>query len=118
MKYFIIIAIVAISLSFSLKSHAQIDPKTVVGAWLFDSDPKENPKAQLIPEITKDNLAQVLEKVGESKSIDVTNGMKGKLDKLTQTLNSVPALIFNLYTEKNLEKALKGEEIMATKIAF
>ena len=44
MKYFIIIAIVAISLSFSLKSHAQIDPKTVVGAWLFDSDPKDGVK--------------------------------------------------------------------------
>ena len=95
--------------------------KVIIGTdvdGIFTADPKVDSKAELIPEITKENVLSVLEKVGESKSVDVTQGMKGKLEKLSQTLNGVPALIFNLYIEKNLEKALEGEEIIATKLAL
>lgn len=93
--------------------------KVIIGTdvdGIFTADPKEFPNAELIPEITKENIAQILEKVGESKSIDVTQGMKGKLEKLAETLNGVPAEIFNLYTERNLEKALLWQEIKSTKI--
>jgi isopentenyl phosphate kinase len=83
---------------------------------IFTIDPKEFSDAELIPEITKENIKQILEKVGESKSIDVTQGMKGKLEKLAETLNQTPAEIFNLFTEGNLEKLLKEEEIISTKI--
>jgi isopentenyl phosphate kinase len=93
--------------------------KVIIGTdvdGIFTADPKEFSDAELIPEITKENVAQVLEKVGESKSIDVTQGMKGKLEKLAETLNGVPAEIFNLSTGGILEKALLGQEIKSTKI--
>jgi isopentenyl phosphate kinase len=57
-----------------------------------------------------------LEKAGRSKAVDVTGGMKGKLEKLAQQLNGVPAEIFNLFIPGNLEKALEGKEIKCTKV--
>lgn len=41
MKYLTIIITIGLALCFILKIQAQVDPKTVVGAWLFDSDPKD-----------------------------------------------------------------------------
>lgn len=93
--------------------------KVVIGTdvdGIFTSDPKTNPDAKLIELITKKNLNNVLEKCSGSKSIDVTGGMKGKLQKLGKTLNGVPAEIFSLLIKKNLEKALLGKEIKSTKI--
>jgi len=83
---------------------------------IFTADPKVNPKAELIEEINKGNLEEVLKRAGESKSVDVTGGMKGKLEKLAETLDGVPAEIFNLITKGNLEKVLKGEDIRCTKV--
>ncbi len=83
---------------------------------IFTEDPKENPKAELIELITKENLNKVLQKCSGSKSIDVTGGMKGKLEKLSKTLDGVPAEIFSLFIKGNLEKALLGKEIKSTKI--
>jgi len=81
---------------------------------IYTADPKINPKAELILEINKKNLESVLKKAGESKSVDVTGGMKGKLEKLAQTLDGVPAEIFNLLTPGNLEKVLEGKKIKDT----
>lgn len=83
---------------------------------IFTADPKNNPSATLIENITKDNLEEVLEKCGESKAMDVTGGMKGKLEKLASTLNGVPAEIFSLFVEGNLENVLLEKEIKSTKI--
>ncbi len=83
---------------------------------IFTADPKIDKKAELIERITKENVEEVLEKAGESKSVDVTGGMKGKLEKLAQTLDGVPAEIFNLLKEGNLEKVLEGKEIKSTKL--
>lgn len=83
---------------------------------IFTADPKEDPSAELIPKITKKNIGKILEQVGESKSVDVTQGMKGKLEKLAATLHGTPAEIFNLFVEGNLEKALEGKKIKGTKI--
>lgn len=83
---------------------------------IFTSDPKLNKKAELIELITKQNLEKVLEQCGESNSVDVTGGMKGKLDKLGKQLGNVPAEIFSLFIQKNLENVLSGKEIKSTKI--
>jgi isopentenyl phosphate kinase len=83
---------------------------------IFTSDPKADKKAELIEKITKENVSQILAKVGKSKSVDVTGGMKGKLEKLAQQLSGVPAEIFNLFTAGNLENALEGKEIRCTKV--
>jgi isopentenyl phosphate kinase len=83
---------------------------------IFTADPKVNPEAELIEEITKENLEDVLEKCGESSSVDVTGGMKGKLEKLAAELNGVPAEIFSLFEKEQLQKSLLNEEIKCTKI--
>jgi isopentenyl phosphate kinase len=83
---------------------------------VFTEDPKINPKAKLIPEINKKNLEKIIIGVGESKSVDVTGGMRGKIEKLEQTLNGTPAQIFNLYKKKALERIVLGEEVPCTKI--
>jgi len=83
---------------------------------IFTADPKIDAGAKLIELITKENIQDVLTKCGESKSVDVTGGMKGKLEKLASTLNGIPAEIFSLFVEGNLENALLGKEIKSTKI--
>lgn len=83
---------------------------------IFTADPKTNPSAELIENITKENLEEVLEKCGESKAVDVTGGMKGKIEKLAKNLNSFPVEIFNLFVEGNLENTLLGKQIKSTKI--
>ena len=83
---------------------------------IFTTDPKVDAKAELIEEITRENVPKILEKVGESKSVDVTGGMKGKLEQLAEQLNGAPAEIFNLSTKGNLEKVLTGKEVKDTKI--
>ena len=98
----------------------QLRPRKVIMGTdvdgIYTADPKVNPKAKLIESITKENVPKILEMVGESNSVDVTGGMKGKLEKLALTLNGVPGEIFNLFTKGNLEKAFIGEEIKDTKI--
>jgi hypothetical protein len=40
MRYILALAVIGISLSFAFQSAARIDPESVVGVWLFDTDPK------------------------------------------------------------------------------
>jgi len=100
----------------------QLSPKKVLMGTdtdgIFTADPKNDSNAKLIEEITKENLDEVLEQCGESKATDVTGGMKGKLEKLASTLNGVPAEIFSLFVNGNLENALLGQEIKSTKISL
>jgi len=74
---------------------------------IYTADPKIDSKAELIEKITKKNVQEILEKAGESKSIDVTGGMKGKLTQLKEQLNGTQAEIFNLMKKGNLEKVLE-----------
>ena len=83
---------------------------------IYTADPKKVTNSELILEITSENLEEVLQKAGESKAMDVTGGMKGKLEKFAEQLNGVPAEIFNLFIKGNLKNALLGEEITSTKI--
>ncbi len=83
---------------------------------IYTADPKVDSKAILIEEINRKTVPKILEMVGESKSVDVTGGMKGKLEQLAEQLDGTPAEIFNLFKKGNLEKVLVGKEIKDTKI--
>lgn len=83
---------------------------------IFTADPKADKKAKHIGLITKENLEEVLAQASKSAAVDVTGGMKGKLEKLAEQLNGVPAEIFNLFTKGNLKNALLGKPIKSTKI--
>ncbi|MFC1715188.1 LamG domain-containing protein [Candidatus Poribacteria bacterium] len=41
MKYIITLVVVGVILSLASQADAQIDPETVVGVWLFETDPKD-----------------------------------------------------------------------------
>ncbi|NMA44645.1 MAG: hypothetical protein GX950_02430 [Candidatus Diapherotrites archaeon] len=83
---------------------------------IYTADPKIEKNAKLIKEINKENLEEVIKMADKSKAIDVTGGMKGKLEKLAEQLNGNEAQIFNLLIPGNLKKALLGKELNSTKI--
>jgi isopentenyl phosphate kinase len=83
---------------------------------IFTADPTLDPKAKLVPEINKQNLNEVLEMASSSNAVDVTGGMKGKLEQISQQLSGTPTEIFNLFVEGNLEKALLEQKIKSTKV--
>jgi len=49
-------------------------------------------------------------------TVDVTQGMKGKITKIAETLSGINVLVFNVNVEGNLYKALAGGKIRATEI--
>jgi isopentenyl phosphate kinase len=85
-------------------------------AGIFEQDPKKNPEAKRIEVINRENFDKVLERVGEAGTVDVTKGMKGKLEKLRETLQGTTALIFDAKQEGAFYKALVGEKVQGTEV--
>lgn len=90
--------------------------KIIVGTdvdGVFTADPKSDKSAKLIPKITKDNISKVLDSVGGSSKVDVTGGMKSKLEYLFDISKSagIPCQIINASTPGVLQKALEGEKV-------
>jgi len=84
---------------------------------LYDSDPKKNPSAQLITDITLKDLAKLIRNISGSQVPDVTGGMLGKILELKAAVeHGVEALIINALSPNNVYKALKGEEVIGTRI--
>lgn len=74
---------------------------------IFTTDPnKDESSATLIPEINNENYDRVLTEVGTSSTVDVTEGMKGKLKKLRELLKARKAIIFDLTQSSNLQQLL------------
>ena len=84
---------------------------------IYDSNPKKNKNAKLILEINNKNINSILKKVSNSSSVDVTQGMKGKLKEIKES-EAKETIIFNLEKEKNLELILNGKKIECTKVKF
>lgn len=82
---------------------------------IFTADPKTNPKAKLIPRISKKNLRQVLASLEEAKTHDVTGGMKGKIKELLDHA-SVPIYIVNARKQGSMRKMLLGQKVRNTEI--
>ena len=87
-------------------------------AGIFTADPKKNPKAERIPLIDKSNFEEVIAQTDEAGTIDVTGGMKGKLEKMKEMLQGITALIFDANQEGNFYKALVGKKVEGTEIRF
>lgn len=81
-------------------------------AGIFTADPKKDAKAKRIPLIDKRNFKKVLKSVGESNSVDVTRGMKGKLENL----RGLNAFIFDMTEQDSTRKALVGERVQGTAV--
>lgn len=82
---------------------------------IFDADPKKNPQAKLILEITSENINQVLKYLSPTKRDDVTGEMQGKIQEIKEWLSSVTVLIANGLKPGSLLKAL-GQYRVGTKL--
>ncbi len=78
---------------------------------VYTADPRRDPQAQPIPLITAANIAEVLDVAGESHAIDVTGGMRSKLQAMWSLVQAIPGLEVHLIgpTPGLLKLALLGE---------
>lgn len=84
---------------------------------LYTADPKISPEAQLITYLTIDRLESLMGVLSGSRSIDVTGGMMGKIRELkAPVMNGIEVLIVNALKPGNIYRALKGEEVVGTRI--
>ncbi|MEM2913921.1 MAG: isopentenyl phosphate kinase [Candidatus Bathyarchaeia archaeon] len=84
---------------------------------LYTANPKTDPSARLIPHLTLESLQQLKNKIGGANVTDVTGGMLGKVLELTAPIeHEVEVMIVNALKPYNIYKALKGEEVIGTKI--
>jgi isopentenyl phosphate kinase len=80
-------------------------------AGVYSADPRANPAAQRIPLISQANIAAVLQAAGGSHGVDVTGGMRAKVELLWRMVEAQPGLSAQLIgTESGLlRRALLGQ---------
>lgn len=78
---------------------------------VYTSDPKKNKNARHIARIDRKNFKKTLLGVGESASLDVTHGMRGKLLKLSQKIRKTPIVIFDATKPGQTLDALTGKKV-------
>jgi len=84
---------------------------------LYTSDPKMDPHAQLITKVTVSELKDLLSRIGGSSFTDVTGGMVKKVIELMVPASAgIEVLIINALKPNNVYRALKGEEVVGTRI--
>jgi isopentenyl phosphate kinase len=67
-------------------------------------------QGKTIPEIARRDLPALAGSVGESREVDVTGGMRGKLMELLELAEAgIESTIFNASVEGQIERALRGE---------
>ena len=81
-------------------------------AGIFDSDPKENRDAKLIPEINSENIDSL--NIGSSTSTDVTGGMHRKVRELLSL--EIDSEIISALEPGLVKRALLGERNLGTVI--
>lgn len=83
---------------------------------IFDSDPKTNRKARLLEEVTSHNLEEITTR---HEKRDVTGSMAGKINRMLDiSRNCENCIILNGNAPGRLEKALRGGEIISTKVVY
>jgi len=83
-------------------------------AGIFTADPKKDANAERIPVIDRNNFGKIAESVKGSASVDVTGGMKGKLEEIRMVAAGSEALIFNANEKGSFYKALSGQRVKGT----
>jgi len=75
---------------------------------IYDSDPKQNQKAQLIRKLRLTKIGKVSAGLGADQG-DVTRGMKGKLEEAKKAvLDGIPVFFVNLHKGKRLQEVALG----------
>lgn len=79
---------------------------------VYDSDPSVNKLARRIDVINRTNWRKIGRMLGASRSIDVTGGMKGKVNELiTWARKGIRARIIDATRPGRLARALRGEDV-------
>ncbi|MCW4020495.1 MAG: isopentenyl phosphate kinase [Candidatus Bathyarchaeota archaeon] len=106
---------IAASLAVKLNAERLIMGADVDG--LYESDPKIDPSANLILHLTLGELQRLKDKIGGAGVPDVTGGMWGKVSELMSPVaHGVQTMIVNALKSGNIYKALRGEEVVGTRI--
>ena len=94
--------------------------KLIVGVdvdGLCAADPKIEPSAPLLSNFKMGDLQKFKSNIGKAQVTDVTGGMLGKIQELILPVqHEIPTLLINALKPNNVYKALKGEEVIGTKI--
>lgn len=96
---------------FSLLAR-ELRPKRVVYLervdGIYTKDPMKYSDAELIPLINKENYREVLHMLGEAYGIDVTGGMKAKIERAVELARNylVESIILSGYNVENAVKAI------------
>ena len=84
---------------------------------LFTDDPKKDASASLIKHVTLAEIQSLKERVGGTLVTDVTGGMLGKISELTLPVSQgVQTLVVNALKPDNVYKALRGVDVVGTRI--
>jgi isopentenyl phosphate kinase len=82
---------------------------------VFTANPDVDPKAKMIPLITPKNIKTVGKYLAESSGIDVTGGMRHKVERMLELADrGVESEIVNVLKPGHLKRALLGEEGIGT----
>ncbi len=84
---------------------------------LFNSDPKAQESATLLPHVTLHELREKMNNITKPSATDVTGGMSGKLTELIPALeHGTSVMITNATRPDYIYKALRGERVQCTVI--
>lgn len=78
---------------------------------IFDKNPAIYKDAKQIKEVNNENYEEVLKRLGGSRHIDVTGGMKEKLRKIVEESMGTECVIYDANVKGNTERVLLGEKI-------
>lgn len=85
---------------------------------VYTTDPSSNPSAELIERVDKHNFEEVMKFVSGSHGVDVTGGMKHKLEMLIELAKrGIDSVIFK-GTPENVRRFLMGDEVKGTYITW
>ncbi len=62
---------------------------------VYEANPKINPRARHIPQITEDNFEEIILSMNQHNENDVTGEMKGKLESIHEDLKNIEVQIIN-----------------------
>jgi isopentenyl phosphate kinase len=102
-------------LAVELKASRLIFATDVEG--IFDANPKIDPHAHLISELSTRSALRVVQNARVSTFPDVTGGMAGKISEaVVAASKGVPVFFINLTKDERLSKAILGQEVKGSKI--
>jgi isopentenyl phosphate kinase len=102
-------------LAVELKASRLVFATDVEG--IFDSNPKLDPHAHLISELSAGSALRVVENARVSTYPDVTGGMAGKItEAATAASKGIPVFFINLMKDERLTKVILGQDVRGSKI--